>query len=187
MFRKSSIWLIILVGVVSLGIACDQADEANKFVDEANATVTKSNEMGVKAANLTNELLGENMTKAEDLEEYKTKNKAKFDELLGLSEQAEKARNEAAGKFEQATKLKVDEKFKEYLNIGIQELKKRAESDKLRTAFVKAFLAEKEAEKIDSLVGDYNKNSAALAKEADDLGKKADQMIKDNPNVFKKT
>ena len=189
MFRSRSIWLAVLLGLISLSWACDagQVDEANKLVDEGNAIITKNNEVIQKAAALNKELLGENMTKAEDLEKYKEENKAKFDELVKMNEQTEKGFNEAGAKFEQAAKLKVDDKFKEYLNVGVQEFKKRAEIEKAGNDFVKGFLAEKNLEKIDSLVDEYNKKSIALMKEADDLKAKAEKIIKDNPAVFKKS
>jgi hypothetical protein len=186
MFKKN-IWLVVLLAVISLSWACDggQTDEANKLVNEGNDITNKTNEGIIKASNLTKELLGENMTKAEDLEKYKADNKAKFDELVKLSEQNEKGFNDAAAKFEQAAKLKVDDKFKEYLNVRAQEFKKRAEIEKADNTFVKAFLAEKEAEKADALIGDSNKKSDGLKKEADDLKAKSEKIVKDNPTLFK--
>lgn len=187
MFRKTnSIYLAILLAVAALGLACDggQTDEANKLVNEGNAIITKNNEATAKRSSLVTELLGENMTKAEDLEKYKADNKAKFDELSKTIETTEKGFNDAAAKFEAAAKLKVDDKFKEYLNVTVQEFKKRAEIEKSAGTFVKAFLAEKDTEKVDALVGDYNTKSAAMKKEADDLTAKSDKIMKDNPTVF---
>lgn len=189
MFRKQSrIWAVVLAGIVSLGLACDSAqiDEANKLVDEGNVIINKTNELVTKQEALIKDLLGENMLQAEDLEKYKNDNKTKFDELIGLCDQAEKGGNDAAAKFEQASKVKVGEKFQEYAGLKGQELKKRAEIDKATGVFVKAFLAEKDPEKADSLITDYNKKSEDMRKEADGLMTKADQIVKDNPTVFKK-
>lgn len=189
MFRKKSrIWAIVLVVIAGLGLACDtaQINEANKLVDEGNVIIKKTNELVAKQDALLKELLGENMTKAEDLEKYKDDNKAKFDELVGLCDQVEKGGNEAAAKFEQASKVKAGDKFQEYAGLKGQELKKRAELDKATGVFVKAFLAEKEPEKADSLIVEYNKKSDDMRKEADGLMTKAEQIVKDNPTVFKK-
>jgi hypothetical protein len=189
MFRKkSSIWLVVLLALVSLGLACDgQVDEANKLVNEGNAIITKNNELLTKSSALMSELLGDNFVKAEDPEKYVADNKAKFDELSKMSEDAEKGWNEAAAKFDQASKMKVDDKFKEYLNVSGQEFKKRAEMEKADNTFLKALLAEKDAEKLNALVADSNKKSADLKKEADALKAKADQITKDNPTIFKKS
>jgi len=182
---KSIIWLVLLL-VVGIGAACDgQTDEANKLVDEGNAIVKKSNDISAKAADSLNALMGEKMTQAEDLEQYKTANKAKFDEVVSLYEQLDKSGTEAAAKFEQASKLNTDAKFKEYAAAKAQEFKKRAEIDRVSATFVKSFLAEKDAEKADRQVADYNKKNADMIKEADGLMAKADQIVKDNPGVFK--
>ena len=146
---KNVLWLVLLL-VVEIGAACDEgADEANKFVDEGNAIIKKYNEISPTATASLNGLMGEKMTQAEDLEQYKTANKAKFDEVVNLHEQLDKTGTEAAAKSEQASKVNTDAKFKEYAAAKAQEFKKRAEIDRGAAGFVKAFLAEKDAEKAD--------------------------------------
>ena len=175
------------MGLIILCLACGNAqmDEANKLINEANALIDKTKPSSEKADNLINDLMGSKMTAAEDIDQYKTDNKAKFDEIVSLSEQSEKNISEAAGKFEQASKMQLDDKFKEYVGLKAQEFKKRAERYKTTAAFVKAFLAEKDAAKADQLIADYNKKDADLLKEANDLGAKAEKIVKDNPNLFK--
>lgn len=183
--RKSIICLIILTGLI--GFACDagQMDEANKLINEANAALDKNKPATEKADTMINDLMGTNMTQAEDIDQYKTDNKAKFDEVASLFEQSEKGISEAAGKFDQASKLKIDEKFKEYVSLKAQEFKKRAERQKASAVFVKSFQAENDAAKADRLTPDYNKKDADMLKEANDLGAKAEKIVKDNPALFK--
>ncbi len=181
---KKFIWLM-LTALLAIGAACDAGtDEANKLVDEGNAIIGKNNDINVKANNSLNDLLGAKMTQAEDLEKYKTENKAKFDEVAGMYDQLDKNSSEAAAKFDQASKVKTSPKFQEYAAAKAQELKKRAEADRATGTFVKSFLAEKDAEKADQQVGEYNKKNAEMMKEATALAAKADQIIKDNPSVF---
>lgn len=185
--RKNNVWLVCLL-VVGVGLACsfgDQTDEANKLVDEANAQIKVYNENQQKSLKLFTELLGDNLTKAEDVDEYKKANKAKFDELLNVEGQMEKSGTEATAKFEQAAKLQLNEKYKEYLNAKAQEFKKSGERDKLTVPFIKAFLEEKDTAKMDKLIEDYNKKNADFAKETEELRKKADQIAKDNPTIIK--
>lgn len=180
--------LLATVLLIGLSLACsigDETDAANKLVNEANAVIKTYNEASIKSGKLFTELLGDNLTKVEDLEAYKTENKAKFDELLSLNAQIEKNGAEAISKFEEASKLKLDEKFKEYLGVKVQEFKKRAEADKMTAPFVKSFLETKEVAKLDKLIEDYNKKSAEIVKESEELMKKADQIVKDNPNSIK--
>ncbi len=182
---KLAAWMAVFAAMC-LGIACGgQINEANKLVDEANVIIKSYNEDSVKSGKLITELLGENLKKADDIEEYKKDNKAKFDELVSLNEKLEKNGAEATSKFDQASKLNLDDKFKEYLSLKVQEMKKRGEIDKQTTTFVKSFLDTKDIDKINTLIADYNKNSADTQKAADELMNKANQITKDNPSVFK--
>lgn len=182
---KAAVWFMICVGL-GLSFACGgQIDEANKLVDDANAIIKTYNDDSIKSGKLVTELLGENLKKANDLDEYRKTNKARFDELVSLSEKLEKSGADATSKFDQASKLKLDDKFKEYLTLKVQEMSKRGEIDKQTTTFVKGFLDAKDFEKVDELIGDYNKKSADTQKAADDLMNKANQITKDNPGVFK--
>ena len=184
--KKSAIWLTILMGLIILCLACGgQTNEANKLIDEANALVDKSRPLTDKVDNLINDLLGSKMTQAEDINEYKTDNKAKFDEIVSVAEEAEKNLSEAAGKLEQASKMPIGEKFKEYISIKAQEFRKRAERQKETAAFIKAFLAENDVSKANQIIADNNKKDADIRKEANDLGEKARKIEKDNPGLFK--
>ena len=125
------------------------------------------------------------MTKVEDFVEYKQTNKAKFDELISLSGQLEKNSQDAAAKFEVASKLDTSAKFKEYNGLKAQEFKKRAEAQKLMQTFVKGFVAETDVEKMDASIADYNTKSAALVEEANGIAAKGDKLVKDNSSEFK--
>ena len=187
MLRKNStIWLTILMGFVILGLACDnaQVDEANKLINEANPLIDKSKPLSEKVTGLINDVMGSKMTQAEDIDQYRTDNKAKFDEIVSLSEQCEKNYSEAAAKFDQASTKKLDDKFKEYIGLKAQEFKKDAEKHKMTAVFIKAFLAEKDVAKADQSIADYNKKNEALVKEADELDAKAEKIVKDNPSLF---
>jgi hypothetical protein len=184
---RRTMWIVVLAAL-GLSFACGllgQVDEANKLVDEANAIIKGYNEDSAKSGKLLTELLGENLKGTEDIEEYKTENKAKFDELVSLNTKLEKSGADATAKFDQASKLKLDDKFKEYLGLKVQEMTKRVEVDKMTSAFVKSFLEAKDVAKVNTVIGDYNKKSADTQKQADELMAKADKIVKDNPGVFK--
>ena len=147
--------------------------------------IKTSNELETKSSALFSELLGDNLSKVDDLDDYKKVNKAKFDEVSSLTDQKIKATTDAADKFEQASKLKLNEKFKEYLGVKVQEFRKRIEADKLVSPIIKLFVDAKEVDTWNKGIREYNTKTAAIVKEADDLGKKADQIVKDNPTVIK--
>lgn len=184
--RKNNLWLILSV-LLCFGLACnlgDQTDEANKFVGEANTLISQSNEKTLKANALFTELLG-SLSAVDNLEAHKKNNKAKFDELIGLYEQIEKSGSEVVTKFESASKLKVGEQYKKYLDAKLLELKKRVESDKTSAPFVKSFLETKDVDKVNKLIDDYNAKTEADSREADELMKKADLIAKENPDKIK--
>jgi hypothetical protein len=179
--------ILVMFALLVFGLACnlgDQTDEANKFVGEANDLIKKSNEQIPKANLLFTELLG-SLSSVDNLEEHKKINKAKFDELIGLYDQIEKSSGEVVGKFEAASKLKLDEKYKQYLDAKLLELKKRSEADKMSAPFVKSFLETKDIDKVNKLIEDYNAKTEVNSKEADELMQKADQIAKDNPDKIK--
>lgn len=180
-----AIVISMIAAVVLIGIGCDTAmNDANKLVDEANVSIKKANDTSAKGAEIIKTVFGK-LSDVEDFEAYKTENKGKIDELTKLLESSSKDYGDAGSKFEAASKLGVSAKFKEYLGLKGQEITKRGEHEKATLDFVKSFMGENDAEKIDTLVGDFNKKSADIVKDADDLAKKAEQIVKDNPNDFK--
>ncbi len=187
MFKKNRTWLMLMV-LIGLSLACDinaQMDKANKLMDDVDVITENYIELNVKANELFIELLGNNLTKVEDIKAYKEKNKSKFDELINLFGQVERLNAEMTDKYEQASKLKVPEKYKEYVGIKIQEFKKRNVGYKLLISFIKEFLQTNDVDKINKLMVDLDKQATDIAKEADKLSEKARQLAKDNPNVFK--
>jgi len=179
-----AIMMLLIFGLKACGLS-EQTDEANKLNDEAGVILEKENDLTDKSNELLDELLGDNLTKAEDYKAYKEKNKSKFDELISLSGQIERLAAESMDKYEQVLKLKLPEKYKEYTSIKIQEFKKRADLHKLIAPFIKEFLQTNDIDKINKLIEDFNKQSADMLEEADKLSEKAGQFAKDNPNVFK--
>ena len=175
------------VAVVAMAMtiaACDQMQEANKMVAEANSIIRKSNESSTKSAVLLKELFGEVNT-IEDHGSYKISKTEKLDELLKLLEGSANDLSEAGNKFEAASKLNVSDKFRDYLSLKGQEIKKRSDHERATTDFVKGFQSENDPEKVNVMIGEFNSKSQSIIKEADGLMKQAEQIVKDNPNEFK--
>ena len=162
-------------------------EEANKLVREANSIIEKANQLVGKANLLQNELLSKDSLKGvEDFEKYNSDNKAKFDELIKLREDAAKSMEDAAAKFGKVSEMNTNDKFKEYNNSIAQGCKKAAEIQKAGATFVKSYLAEKDAEKLSTLFADHSKKDAELTKELTSLEEKTAKIKNDNPDVFKK-
>ena len=179
-----TIMMLLIFGLKACGPG-EQTDEANKLNDEAGVILEKENDLTYKSNELLDELLGDNLTKAEDYKAYKEKNKSKFDELISLSGQIERLAAESMDKYEQVLKLKLPEKYKEYTSIKIQEFKKRADGHKLVAPFIKEFLQTNDVDKLIKVMEDFNRQTADIAKEAAKLSEKAGQIAKDNPKLIR--
>lgn len=187
--KREKIVLILVILMVGIGAACDlidQTTEANKLIDDANALIEKNNVISTRSGAIFDELFGENVTKVTDFKEYQKENKSKFDELIKINEEREKLSADVVAKFEEAAKLKVGDKYKEYLDAKVLELKKRGEVQKLVIPFTKSFLDTTDVDKLSKLIEDFDKKAIDLGNEADELMKKTAQIEMDNPDVIKK-
>lgn len=185
---------ILLVVNLGCNFSCGKFAETStesggeaELVREANSIIEKANQLVGKANLLQNELLSKDSLKGvEDFEKYNSHNKAKFDELIKLREDAAKSMEDAAAKFGKVSEMNTNDKFKEYNNSIAQGCKKTAEIQKAGAAFVKSYLAEKDAEKLSTLFADHSKKNAELTKELTSLEEKTAKIKNDNPDVFKK-
>lgn len=185
---KSTVFLaLVVVASMMLG-ACDNSakvEEANKLINEANALITKNNATNDKVGKQFGELTA-GAAAAEDPAEYKTANKAKFDEVLAMLADKEKGSKEAAAKFEAASKVPVGEIFQAYAAAKAQEIAKRGELDTASIAYIKAYLAENDDDKVAALAEEFGKKQKERTAAADELEAKVQKMMKDNPDIFKK-
>src|SRR5947209_16673818 len=109
--------LVLVVGLACSGLK-DDTEVANKLIDEGNASITESTTLLTDAA-----------TKLEALGDIKNLSQAPklAPELIRVLDQAQEKCKTAAANFDEASKLKVDDKFKEYLVTKVKEFNKRAE------------------------------------------------------------
>src|SRR3982751_2109925 len=95
----------------------DQMKEANKIADEADALAAKVNDAQGQAAKKEDDIKAEKKDKA--------RIKKLNDEAGALYDQGSGDAGQAADKYEQASKLKIDEKYQEYLKVRAQQLRKQ--------------------------------------------------------------
>lgn len=156
----------------------DQIKEANKLQEEADQLAAKVDD----AHNQTTQK--EDAIKAE--KKAKTRQQLN-DEETAIYDQAIADAKAAAEKYDQASKLKVDEKYKQYLDLRAQLMRKvgahlsalkelpTARKDTSRQG--QRTLRDKQA--------DIKTRADKLKKEVDDLKAQADKMQKENGDKFK--
>jgi hypothetical protein len=179
--RHSSTFMALLLLVAAV-LACSSGDEtekANKLTDEGNAAVEEGKKSFQDADDKKQKMLQTNVA---ELAEARTLAK----EAIAAYDKAEDKCKEAAKKYDDASKLKISDKFKEYLGIKVKEYNKRAELVEAAKGTPQALIDSESRSSFITRAQANNDKVAALAKEADDLAGQATKLEKDNPNMFKK-
>jgi hypothetical protein len=182
---KKTLVLTLMIVMAGLLSACTmyETDKANKFVDEANVSITDANDKIGKG----NEKLVE-MEKAvpniED-EEGLEKARAVAKDAIPLLEKARDQYKAASGKFEEASKLKLQDKFKEYLDVKAKEMKKRSDIADVMLGEPNALVKSGSNEEYQKVVNELVVKVKALRTDADDLAAKADKITAENKEIFK--
>jgi hypothetical protein len=179
--RNSSVFMALLLLVTAV-LACSSGDEtekANKLGDEGNAAVEEGKKSFKEAEDKKQQML---QTKVSELAEARTLAK----EAIAAYDKAEAKCKEAARKYEDASKMKISDKFKEYLGIKVKEYNKRAELVEASKGTPQALIDSENRKSFITRAQANNDKVAQLAKEADDLAGQAKKLEADNPNMFKK-
>lgn len=184
MKNRNGILAAILLSIIA--IACsgtDDTDKANAVVDEANKFVRTANESVDKSQKLGTEFDAKisAIKNKDDLEKARLHAKEMSKEYDTMVENFKKA----GDKFEEASKLKLNEKFKEYLDIKAKEMKLRSEySAELRKVPQKLIESDSESE-FKALYKSQFDKVKTMVKDAQEQAEKADKIVKDNPDVIK--
>lgn len=184
----NSIAVMALLLMVAAVLACslfDDTNKANKLVDEGNAAITDAKKLAVDA--------DEKKGKMDDAVSAIKKGDAGLEaarsmakDLIAAYDKTKAKEDEAAKKFEEASKLKTNDKFKEYLQIMTKEFQKRSELFETAKGIPQALIDSKNREAYNTATNAVNEKLDKLRKEADDLDGQATKIQKDNPDVFKK-
>ena len=182
---NQSISNALLAGLLLLGVglACsfgDETEKANKLVVEGNAAIDEGKKYVSDGEEKKSKMLQMPVAQLGD-----ARSLAK--EVIKAYDQAEQKAKEAAGKFDEASKLKVGDKFKEYLSLKVKEYNKRAELMEALKGTPQALIDSENRASFISQANEANRKAEGLAKEANDLEAQADKLQKDNPDSIKKT
>lgn len=185
---RVNVALALLVMVV-FALACkfgDETADANKLVDKASEEIK-----------MAKALQDKNEQKTADYRD--ALNNGKFDDARKILNDVNKDIDEgvkhgeaAANSLEEASKKKIDEKFKEYLTLRAQSVRKRIDSYKeLKNMFsaTQDMLANPTAAGVQSAqpkIKASQEKISQLDKEADELEEKSDKVRKENPDKFAK-
>ena len=171
--------LALLVAAV---LACggsigNETDKANKLVTEGNAAVQEATKFVTEAEEKKEQML---QTEISEIEEARTLAK----EAIAAYDKAADKCKEAAKKYEEASKLRVNNKFKEYLTLKVKEYNKRAEVVETAKGTPQALIDSENQKSFITRAKANNEKVDALGKEAEDLASQSDKLEKENPKIF---
>ena len=172
--------LVLLVAAV---LACsgsigNETEKANKLVTEGNAAVQEGNKFVKEAEEKKEQML---QTKISEIAEARTLAK----EAIAAYDKAEDKCKEAAKKYEEASKLRINDKFKEYLTLKVKEYNKRAEVVETAKGTPQALIDSENQKSFITRAKANNDKFDALGKEADEFASQSDKLEKNNPDIFK--
>ncbi|PYS23331.1 MAG: hypothetical protein DMF72_10255 [Acidobacteria bacterium] len=173
---------IALALLVAAVLACssggNETEKANKLVDEGNAAVQDAKKSITEAEDLKQKML-----KTDVSELAQARSTAK--DAIAAYEKAETKCKEAAAKYDEASRMKLNDKFKEYLALKVKEYNKRAEMVAMAKGVPQALVDSESREGWINKANDVNAKVDKLRGEADDFATQADKLQKDNPDIFK--
>ncbi|HEY0547398.1 MAG TPA: hypothetical protein VGC91_18605 [Pyrinomonadaceae bacterium] len=173
--------LLALAVLLTFGLACsggDETEKANKLVAEGNAAIQDGNKLATDAGAKNDKLFDELSPNNFDADKERLSPQAK-EVVDGLGKAADKYR-EASKKFDEASKFKLNDKFKEYLTLKSQEFSKRAEQMDAGKGNAQAVLDSSDAASLSAKVRDNKTKIEKLDQESKDLETKAAKIQAEN-------
>ncbi len=180
--KNTATALMALALLVAAVLACssggNETDKANKLVDEGNAAVQDAKKSITEAEDLKQKMLHTDVSQLSEA-------RATAKDAIAAYEKAETKCKEAAAKYDEASRLKLGDKFKEYLALKVKEYNKRAEMVAMAKGVPQALIDSESREGWINKANDINDKVDKLRQEADDIATRADKIQKDNPDIFK--
>jgi hypothetical protein len=177
----------LLTLALGFAAACNmyETDKANKLVDAANVSIKDAND---KSQSGTTKLqaLETAVPEIED-EQALEKWRGEAKNIIAELEKARDGYKDAGGKFTDASKLKLQDKFKEYLDAKGKEMTKRGEMVDALIGEPRAFIDSTNREDYQKKSADVTTKYQSLKKEADDLEAKAVKIYEENKSIFKQS
>ena len=174
---------LMIVFVMACNLLGNDTNKANELVGDGNKAIVVANQSSVDALSKNSKLFADLKSFPGDREKVR----ATAQEEMDLIDKSSASFREAGKKFEEASKLKLEEKFKEYLALKSQEFGKHADQVDVAKELPQAVLdpAVKDPLALSNKITDINDRVMKLETEWRDLETKADKIRADNKDKFK--
>ena len=180
--RHSSSLLALFLVVVAV-LACNktatnETDKANKLVDEGNAAVKEAKTFVADAEAKKTKMMQTDVRRLAEA-------RVTAAEAIAAYDRAAAKCKEAAQKYDEASRLQINDKFKQYLILKVKEYNKRAEMVETAKGTPQALIESTNRSSFVIRANSNNEKVDKLYKDAEDIGAQADKLQKDNPDIFK--
>ena len=179
--------LLALTVLLTIALACggNQVEDANKLVADANKSIDEAKELIATTEVKNTKLFSERIDTVAEFTIYRNKSANDAKTLIEDFGKISDKLTDASKKFGEAGKLKVADKFKEYLDLKSKEFAKRAEAVSNRKGNPQAFLDSTNPNDLPKIFDANNTKSKSILDEAEEIGKKADKIKDENKEIFK--
>lgn len=190
--RRGLVLAVLLLAALALGCSALKRMGGNSGIDEANKLVQSANEdlKEVSRISRANKDQESRISRQLNANDYNGAKQTMDDTVKAIDSGLERGRS-AADKFEQASKLDVDQVYKDYLSLKSQSVRKTAEAfEELKKAITilrdnvggtdKAALQKARTEATQA-----GQNFDRLIEEAVKLEREADDIARKNPDKIK--
>jgi hypothetical protein len=182
--KLNAILSLVLIFAVALGCSStDETQKANKLVADGNESFNeakKNAEDGFAKVYKMEAMLPRIKSQADLLAARSVAN-----ESISILNKAKDKYIEASNKFAEADKLSIHEKFKEYLDLKSQEMKKRSDAMDAIMGEPQALIQTESVSEYQFKVRSIADNFKNLLQSADELAKKADKIQEENKDAIK--
>ena len=182
---KNIFGILAIAVTIAIGLACsgfDDTAKANAIVDEANKFVKTANDSVEKAEKLGTEF--DKRVSAMKTEDDLAKTRDFAKDLIKEYESMIDNFKKSGDKFDEASKLKLKDKHKEYLEIKAKEMKLRSDYSVELKKIPQSLIDSSNKAEFTSAVAKVVEKVRSMTSEAKDLGEKAEKIIKDNPDIM---
>lgn len=181
--KKKYLLVVVALSMCVFMTACDETEKANKLVDTANTAIKDANDKYERGTNnlIDVEKAIPQMGGEADLERLRSKAK----DIISDLEKARDSYKDAGSKFEEASKLELKPKFKEYLDFKSKEMHKRSDLASSLMEEPKALIDSDSPSQYQNKVNVIIGKVTVLKKDADEMAGKADKIFEENKDLFK--
>ena len=180
-FSSHVAFVLLIAAIWACGnsTAPSETDQANKLVDEGNAAVQDAKKFVSDAESKKDQMMKTDVRRLAEA-------RVRAAEAIAAYDKAAEKCKEASQKYDQASRLQISEKFKQYLMLKVKEYNKRAEMVEAAKGTPQALIESTNRSSFIIRANSNNSKVDQLFKEAEDIGAQAEKLQKDNPDIFKK-